>query len=130
MSEYTYEDAKQVKQAPSVNYRKVEEQTATSYEEAQAKADALFAPYGEKDAQGSRTAADAKVRVRLRRGTNGRPDSFRVVLYKHVSTFKTQEEKKTDAKAEGKAKKKKPRHRNDRKGKKGNSSERKAAASG
>lgn len=93
------------------NYRKVEERVVADYGKAQEVADHMFAPYSSADERGSRTCPDAKVRIRLRKGDFG---GFRVILYKHISSFETK--KKEDAPT--KSKSKKARHRNDRKGKK------------
>lgn len=128
MSNHTNDRAEAKTSVQGMNYRKVEEQTATSYDEAQTKADTLFAPFGAKDVNGSRTSAEAKVRVRLRRGEHGQPDSFRVVLYKHLSTFKNKEEKKAEDAPDKTAKK--TRHRNDRKGRKGKPRERQTSKAG
>ncbi len=112
------------KQMPIASYFKVEEYIVGTYQEAQAVADKVFAPYGKVGNSGSRTSESAKVRIRRRRSCNNKADSFRVVLYHHVSK---REAKKPRPEAEAtEAPKKRLRQRNDRKGRRRNSHERTA----
>lgn len=120
--EYNHTETEPVKQAPVANYRKVEEHSINSYDQAKEMADNLFAPFGKADASGSRTCDVAKVRIRRQGG------GFRVVLLKHLSTFKTAEPKKKEE-VEPVKKNKQRQHRNDRKGKKRKQREHKAASS-
>jgi hypothetical protein len=97
------------------NYRKDEEHFVSSFKAASKLADTLFAPFGEKDAKGSRTTETAKVRIRARRrGKRGGLDQgFRVVLYKK-SVIEEQPESKEEPTEEESPKR--FRHRRDRKG--------------
>lgn len=101
------------------NYYKCEEHIALSYEEADERATKIFAPYGEKDKTGSRTTAEAKVRIRWRGKRKDKPETFHVILYKHVSTQKKVEVE--TATSEKKARHS-TRHRKDRKGNRGKKS--------
>jgi len=98
----------------SANYFKVEEHVAGTYQEAQVIADKTFAPYGKVNSDGSRTNGKAKVRIRRRRARDEKRESFRIVLFHHVSTRKAEKPVEVDNTNDAK----RPRHRNDRKGQK------------
>jgi len=83
---------------------------ADNYAEATALADKLFAPFGTRTADGSRTTADVKVRVRYS-NVNG----YHVILYKLPPP--KQEAAPKVVVAEAAPEKKQKRHAHDRKGK-------------
>lgn len=85
-------------------YSKQEEYLCTTYEEAVVLADKLFSLLGSKSLLGERTAAKGKVRIRCypKKG-------YRVALYMLVE--------KKEIVIEKKAGERRPRHRNDKKGK-------------
>ena len=96
------------KKVPEANYTKSEEHIVETYDDARTLADALYSNYTDgSDTSGSsieRTCDAAKVRIRRRTGSHGRPDSFRVVLLKSIFIPRTPEtitEEPTDADADG-----------------------------
>lgn len=94
------------KKIPEARYRKTIETFTESYTEATEEADKLFAPYGSKTPDGSRTCAEAKVRIRRAKDDSG----FRIVLSKAIKEDAKPTEK------EEKKRKRRSRHRNDKKG--------------
>lgn len=99
------------KEILAAQYYKNKTYLVSDHAEAVILADKVFAPYGEKDFTGSRTAPEAKVRIRVQPS-----GGYRIILFKSVST-RTSTKSESAEKREDRKKQPQQRHRNDRKGK-------------